>query len=134
MGGQKIRRILRDLPSAADLKTVAETSLDDDKAEDVVVLDLAGRAGFTDYMVIATGRSDRHVGAMADHLIRNLKQAGLPSVPVEGMERCDWVLIDGGDVIVHLFKPEVRSFYNLEKLWNENSREWDEAMALEMAG
>ena len=134
MGGQKIRRILRDLPSAADLKTVAETSLDDDKAEDVVVLDLAGRAGFTDYMVIATGRSDRHVGAMADHLIRNLKQAGLPSVPAEGMERCDWVLIDGGDVIVHLFKPEVRSFYNLEKLWNENSREWDEAMALEMAG
>ena len=134
MGGQKIRRILRDLPSAADLKTVAETSLDDDKAEDVVVLDLAGRAGFTDYMVIATGRSDRHVGAMADHLIRNLKQAGLPSVPAEGMERCDWVLIDGGDVVVHLFKPEVRSFYNLEKLWNENSRERDEAMALEMAG
>ena len=122
------------MPSAADLKTVAETSLDDDKAEDVVVLDLAGRAGFTDYMVIATGRSDRHVGAMAAHLIRNLKQAGLPSVPAEGMERCDWVLIDGGDVIVHLFKPEVRSFYNLEKLWNENSREWDEAMALEMAG
>ena len=122
------------MPSAADLKTVAESSLDDDKAEDVVVLDLAGRAGFTDYMVIATGRSDRHVGAMADHLIRNLKQAGLPSVPAEGMERCDWVLIDGGDVVVHLFKPEVRSFYNLEKLWNENSRERDEAMALEMAG
>ena len=122
------------MPSAADLKTVAETSLDDNKAEDVVVLDLAGRAGFTDYMVIATGRSDRHVGAMADHLIRNLKLAGLPSVPAEGMERCDWVLIDGGDVIVHLFKPEVRSFYNLEKLWNENSRERDEAMALEMAG
>ena len=122
------------MPSAADLKTVAETSLDDDKAENVVVLDLAGRAGFTDYMVIATGRSDRHVGAMADHLIRNLKQAGLPSVPAEGMERCDWVLIDGGDVVVHLFKPEVRSFYNLEKLWNENSRERDEAMALEMAG
>ena len=122
------------MPSAADLKTVAETSLDDDKAENVVVLDLAGRAGFTDYMVIATGRSDRHVGAMADHLIRNLKQAGLPSVPAEGIERCDWVLIDGGDVVVHLFKPEVRSFYNLEKLWNENSRERDEAMALEMAG
>ena len=122
------------MPSAADLKTAAETSLDDDKAEDVVVLDLAGRAGFTDYMVIATGRSDRHVGAMADHLIRNLKQAGLPSVPAEGMERCDWVLIDGGDVVVHLFKPEVRSFYNLEKLWNENSRERDEAVALEMAG
>ena len=122
------------MPSAADLKTVAETSLDDDKAENVVVLDLAGRAGFADYMVIATGRSDRHVGAMADHLIRNLKQAGLPSVPAEGMERCDWVLIDGGDVVVHLFKPEVRSFYNLEKLWNENSRERDEAMALEMAG
>ena len=112
--------------------------LDDDKAEDIVVIDLAGRAGFADYMVIATGRSDRHVHAMADRLIRKMKQAGLPSVPAEGIERSDWVLIDGGDVIVHLFKPEVRSFYNLEKLWNEEADARDESKdgsrALEMTG
>lgn len=125
---------MRDLPSAAELKSVAETSLDDDKAEDVVVIDLAGRAGFADYMVIATGRSDRHVNAMADRLIQKMKQAGLPSVPAEGTERCEWVLIDGGDVIVQLFKPEVRNFYNLEKLWNEEAGRRDEAMAMEMAG
>lgn len=125
---------MRDLPSADALKAVAETSLDDDKAEDIVVIDLAGRAGFADYMVIATGRSDRHVNAMADRLIQKMKRAGLPSVPAEGIERCDWVLIDGGDVIVHLFKPEVRGFYNLEKLWNEEAAARDEAAALEMAG
>lgn len=134
-GEQPIRHTKRDLPSAADLKVVAETSLDDDKAEDIVVIDLAGRAGFADYMVVATGRSDRHVGAMADHLIQNLKKAGLPSAPAEGMTKCDWVLIDGGDVVVHLFKPEVRSFYNLEKLW---SGELDDAdahdPAMELAG
>ena len=140
MGDQPIRHTQRDLPSAADLKAVAETSLDDDKAEDIVVIDLAGRAGFADYMIIATGRSDRHVGAMADHLIQNLKKAGLPSAPAEGMERCDWVLVDGGDVIVHLFKPEVRAFYNLEKLWSDGARDdsggdaSDEDMVLEMAG
>ena len=133
-GGPKIRRTLRDLPSADALKAVAETSLDDDKAEDIVVIDLAGRAGFADYMVIATGRSDRHVHAMAGRLIQKMKQAGLPSVPAEGIERNDWVLIDGGDVIVHLFKPEVRSFYNLEKLWSEEAGARDEAAALEMAG
>ena len=125
---------MRDLPSAAELKSVAETSLDDDKAEDIVVIDLAGRAGFADYMVVASGRSDRHVNAMADHLIRKMKHAGLPSVPAEGTERCEWVLIDGGDVIVHLFKPEVRSFYNLEKLWNEESGRRDETIAMGMAG
>jgi len=134
MGGQHIRRTMRDLPSAAELKSVAETSLDDDKAEDIVVIDLAGRAGFADYMVVASGRSDRHVNAMADHLIRKMKHAGLPSVPAEGTERCEWVLIDGGDVIVHLFKPEVRSFYNLEKLWNEEAGRRDETMAMGMAG
>ncbi len=125
---------MRELPSAAELKSVAETSLDDDKAEDVVVIDLAGRAEFADYMVIATGRSDRHVNAMANRLIQKMKQAGLLSVPAEGTERCEWVLIDGGDVIVHLFKPEVRSFYNLEKLWNEEAGRRDEAMAMGMAG
>ncbi len=113
---------------------MAETSLDEDKAEDIVAIDLAGRASFADYMIIASGRSDRHVGAMADRLIRKLKKAGLPSAPAEGMERCDWVLIDGGDVIVHLFRPEVRSFYNLEKLWNSDTGPTEHDLTFEMAG
>ena len=92
-------------------------SLEDDKAEDLVTIDLAGKSSIADFMVIASGRSQRQVGAMAEHLREKLKAAGLPSVPMEGAQRCDWVLIDAGDVIVHLFRPEVRSFYNLEKMW-----------------
>ena len=94
-------------------------SLDDDKAEDVVVVDLEGKASFADFMVIATGRSDRQVGAMADHLIQKLKAEGIRQVPAEGMAQRDWVLLDSGDVVVHLFRPEIRSFYNLEKLWSD---------------
>jgi ribosome-associated protein len=83
----------------------------------VIVIDLEGKASFADFMVIATGRSDRQVGAMAEHLVQKLKAKGLPQVPAEGQQRRDWVLLDSGDVVVHLFRPEVRSFYNLEKLW-----------------
>ena len=97
--------------------SLVETSLEDDKADDIVVIDLAGKSDIADYMVIATGRSQRQVGAMADHLLERMKPA-LPKAPaIEGAQRCDWVLIDGGDVIVHLFRPEVRDFYNLEKMW-----------------
>ena len=96
---------------------LVKTSLDDDKAEDLVVIDLAGKSTIADYMVIASGQAQRHVGAMADHICKRLKDAGFGSVPVEGAQRCDWVLIDAGDVIVHLFRPEVRTFYNLEKMW-----------------
>jgi ribosome-associated protein len=92
------------------------TTLDDLKAEDVVVIDLKGRTSIADSMVIATGRSQRQVGAMADYVERALKQAG-QKVSVEGVPQCDWVLVDGGDIIVHLFRPEVRAFYNLEKMW-----------------
>ncbi|WP_237051480.1 ribosome silencing factor [Magnetospirillum sp. ME-1] len=91
-------------------------TLDDHKAEDVVILDLKGRTSITDTMVIATGKSQRQVGAMADHVEKALKQAG-QRVTIEGMPQCDWVLVDGGDIIVHLFRPEVRTFYNLEKMW-----------------
>ncbi len=91
--------------------------MEDDKAEDLVTIDLAGKSTIADYMIIANGRSQRQVGAMAEHLREKLKAAGLASVPVEGGQRCDWVLIDAGDVIVHLFRPEVRAFYNLEKMW-----------------
>ena len=91
-------------------------TLDDHKAEDVVVIDLKGRTSIADSMIIATGKSQRQVGAMADYVERALKQAGQP-VQVEGVPQCDWVLVDGGDIIVHLFRPEVRTFYNLEKMW-----------------
>ena len=91
-------------------------SLADDKAEDILVIDLRGRTSIADHMIIATGRSARQVGAMAAHLTERLKDVGSRST-VEGMGTCDWVLIDGGDVIVHLFRPEVRAFYNLEKMW-----------------
>ncbi len=93
------------------------TSLDDDKAEDVVQIDLRGRSEMGDWMVIASGRSSRQVAAMSEKLTDRLKeQFGLTS-KVEGTETGDWVLIDTGDVIVHVFRPEVREFYDLEKMW-----------------
>jgi ribosome-associated protein len=104
-------------PASAKLLKLVEASLDDDKAEDIVVIDLAGKTEIADFMVIANGRSQRQVGTMADHLQRKMKKGGLKSVTAEGLSNCDWVLIDGGDVIVHLFRPEVRDFYSLEKIW-----------------
>ena len=104
-------------PASNELLKLVQASLDDDKAGDVVVIDLAGKTEIADFMVIATGNSQRQVGAMADHLQRKLKATGLKGVALEGLVNCDWVLIDAGDVIVHLFRPEVRDFYNLEKMW-----------------
>lgn len=95
-----------------------EKSLDDDKAIDIVVIELTGKTEIADYMVIATGQSSRQVGAMANHLSQIMKDQGVKSVAVEGTDKCDWVLIDAGDVLVHLFRPEVREFYELEKLWS----------------
>ncbi len=91
--------------------------MDDDKAGSVVIIDLAGKSSLTDYMVIASGTSQRHVGAMAGNLRDKIKQNGVKGISIEGDGQCDWVLIDAGDVIVHLFRPEVREFYNLEKMW-----------------
>ena len=99
----------------------AARSLDDDQAENVVVIELAGKSCMADFMVVASGRSTRHVGAMADNLRERLKAGGISGVEVEGMPHCDWVLIDAGDVIVHLFRPDVRAFYNLEKMWGVES-------------
>ncbi|MEJ8569893.1 ribosome silencing factor [Microbaculum marinum] len=104
-------------PSDGLLETIL-TALEDGKAEDIVTIDLTGKSSIADAMIVGTGRSDRHVGAVADRLLRALKDAGYGKVGVEGLEACDWVLIDAGDVIVHLFRPEVRSFYNLEKMWS----------------
>jgi ribosome-associated protein len=92
--------------------------LDDEKAQDVVYIDLKDKSSVADGMVVASGRSHRHVGAMADHLLRMLKDNGYGRARVEGLPHCDWVLIDAGDVIVHLFRPEVRAFYNIEKIWS----------------
>jgi|GEM_PF-437338 len=97
------------------------SELDDDKAEDVVTIDLAGKSDIADYMVVASGRSLRHVGAMADKVVQRLKEAGVTGVGVEGASACDWVLIDAHDVIVHLFRPEVRAFYNIERVWSEEA-------------
>ncbi len=100
------------------LLNVVLDTLDAAKAEDVAVIDLRGKTSIGDQMVIASGRSQRHVGAVADHIIRKLKDEGFGRARVEGLPQCDWVLIDAGDVIVHIFRPEVREFYNLEKMWS----------------
>lgn len=92
-------------------------SLADSKAEDVVSIDVIGKTAMADYIVVASGRSHRHVGAISDHLLRDLKTGHVRGVRVEGLSHGDWVLIDAGDVVVHLFRPEVRSFYNLERMW-----------------
>jgi len=92
-------------------------SLEDSKAENIVSIDIQGKSSLGDYMVIASGRSHRHVSAVADHLLKALKDAGLGMARVEGLSGADWVLIDSGDIIVHVFRPEVRDFYNLEKMW-----------------
>ena len=93
-------------------------ALEDAKAEDIVSIDLAGKTSLGDFMIVASGRSQRQVGAIADRLIEKLKSVGIRDARVEGMPLCDWVLIDASDVIVHVFRPEVRAFYNLEKIWS----------------
>jgi len=99
------------------LQTLIIASLEDDKAENVVALDLAGRAAFADRMVIATGLADRQIAAMATHLEEKLRQAGLRRIQIEGASGTDWVLIDAGDIVIHLFKPDARALYGLEKMW-----------------
>jgi ribosome-associated protein len=92
--------------------------LDDDQAQDVIVIDLKDKSPLADAIIVASGRSQRHVAAMADHLLRALKEGGYGKAQSEGLPQADWVLIDAIDVIVHLFRPEVRSFYNIEKIWS----------------
>lgn len=94
-----------------------QASLEDDKALDVVVIDLEGKSEIADRMLVASGQSSRQVAAMAQHIVEKLKAKGFETVPVEGLPQGDWVLLDAGDTIVHLFRPEVRAFYNLEKMW-----------------
>ncbi len=107
--------------AAALLKDLVVNSLEDDKAQAITVIDLAGKSTLADYMVIASGTSARHLSAVSDHLVERLKAGGAAKAVVDGKEQGDWVLIDAGDLIVHLFRPEVREFYNLEKLWSTGS-------------
>lgn len=92
--------------------------LDDEKAQDITFIDLRGKSSITDALIVASGRSHRHVGAVADHVLRTLKDGGYGRGRVEGLPACDWVLIDAGDLVIHLFRPEVRAYYNLEKIWS----------------
>lgn len=103
---------------AEEILALILARLDDDKAEDIVTIELRGKTTIADYMVVASGRAQRHVGAIAEHLVEALKGRGVKGVRVEGMPACDWVLIDASDVIVHVFQPEVRGFYNIEKMWS----------------
>jgi len=98
------------------LKTIL-ARLDDQKATDTTRIDLRGKTSLADYMVVTCGRSNRHVGAIAENVVEALAKRGITRVRVEGLPNCDWVLIDASDVIVHVFRPEVREFYNLEKMW-----------------
>jgi ribosome-associated protein len=110
---------LKAQPDADKTLSMILSRLDDMKAEETVTIDLRGKSAYSDYMVIATGRSNRHVGSIAENVAKGLKEAGLKAPHVEGLPNCDWVLIDSGDVIVHVFRPEVREFYNLERMWTQ---------------
>ena len=101
---------------AEEILRLVLTRLDDMKAEDTLTIDLHDKSSIGDYMVVSSGRSQRHVGSVADRVVEDLHKAGV-AAHVEGTPHCDWVLIDAGDVIVHVFRPEVREFYNLEKMW-----------------
>lgn len=107
-----------DCASEEALSEVLVGGLEDAKAEDIVSIDLKGKTTLADRMIIATGRSSTHVGAIAERVIKALRDAGFPSPKVEGMPLCDWVLLDVRDAIVHIFRPDVRQFYNLEKMWS----------------
>ena len=104
------------------LEQLILATLEDDKAENIVAIDLGGKSSIADTMIVASGRSARHVSALADHLIRKLKEEGHGRAQVEGQTSADWVLIDAGDVVVHLFRPEVRDFYQLERIWTGDSK------------
>jgi ribosome-associated protein len=105
-------------PDAQETLRLILDRLEDMKAEDTITIDVTGKTAFTDAMVITSGRSNRHVGAVADRVLEGLKKAGIKDARVEGMPHCDWVLIDAGDVVLHVFRPEVRAFYDLEKMWS----------------
>jgi len=115
-------------PAKADAATIVEdikalsdyiqANLDENSAQDIIEIDIRGKSSVADYMIVASGRSNRHVGALADYVLRGLKERGHKDLGVEGLAGCDWVLIDVGDIVIHIFRPEVRVYYNLEKIWS----------------
>lgn len=116
------RSVSKVRPDAAETLRIILEHLDDMKAEDIVTIDLTGKTTIADTMVVASGRSNRHVGAIADDVVEALHKAGVKEIRTEGQPHCDWVLLDAGDVIVHVFRPEVREFYNIEKMWSGDHR------------
>ena len=119
--GRKPRGKKADAPKPVGALDVILQQLDDSKAQQVVTISLEEKKAVADAMVVASGTSNRHVGAIADQLVQKLKERGYRDLRIEGIPQCDWVLVDAGDVIVHIFRPEVRSFYNLEKLWSAHA-------------
>ncbi len=105
-------------PEAKELSDFIQGVLDENSAQDVIEIDIRGKSSIADYLLVASGRSNRHVSALADYVQRGLKDRGFKNLVVEGQEASDWVLIDAGDVILHIFRPEVRVFYNIEKIWS----------------
>ncbi len=114
-----------EIPSQSSIMNIILDSLEDSKAQDTVTIDLEPGAALADAMIVTSGRSARHVGAIADHLLRRLRKTGVKNYSVEGLDNADWVLVDTGDIIVHIFRPEVRDFYNLEKLWSPHAPRQD---------
>ena len=112
-----VPQIVSKVRDASETLKIVLDRLDEMKAEDPVTIDLTGKTSIADLMVVASGRSNRHVGAVADDVVEHLKKFGLKNIRVQGQPHCDWVLIDAGDVIVHVFRPEVRDFYAIEKMW-----------------
>lgn len=106
--------------STAALKIILET-LEDAKAEETISINLTEKSPVADHMIVTSGRSQRHVGAIADQVVKEMRKEGMGKPRIEGQPNCDWVLIDNGDIILHIFRPEVRDFYKLEKLWSENT-------------
>lgn len=116
-GGKRAKRAASSPEQVEAVLTIIQESLAADKAEDIVIIDLVGRASFADKMVIATGQADRQIAAMAEHIEKSLKEAGIKRILIEGAGGSDWVLLDAGDIVVHLFKPESRQHYALERMW-----------------
>ena len=105
------------VPETPQMIDVVLKSLEDAKAEETVAIDIIGKSSLADHMVVTSGRSNRHVSAVADQVVKALRDNGFSKPRIEGLPHADWVLVDGGDVIVHIFRPEVREFYNIEKMW-----------------
>lgn len=118
VAAQNRRKLMVDGPPVDFLSKIIVDGLEDAKAEDIVTIELSGKTTLADRMIIASGRSSTHVGAIADRVMRACRDAGFPAPKVEGVPLCDWVLLDARDAIVHIFRPDVRQFYNLEKMWS----------------